>query len=110
MILIIGGAYQGKRKFAQDVLGIKEDNIFFDFHIEMKRFIDENKNPNELLDKVLKGEYAAVISDEIGCGIVPMDNELTNWREATGRALCKIAEKSEQVWRVQCGIGTRIKG
>lgn len=107
MILIIGGAFQGKKDFAKNVLKIKEEKIFDNFHIEVKKYID---NPEELLKKIFDGDYEAVISDEIGCGIVPLDKENRRWREIVGRNLCILAKKSKQVWRVQCGIGVMIKG
>lgn len=50
-----------------------------------------------------------IVTDEIGGGIVPISGEERNWREETGRTCCCMAALSEQVWRVVCGIGTRIK-
>lgn len=47
--------------------------------------------------------------DEIGSGIVPMNQEERIWREAVGRAGCKIAESAVEVYRVMSGIGIRIK-
>jgi adenosyl cobinamide kinase/adenosyl cobinamide phosphate guanylyltransferase len=40
---------------------------------------------------------------------VPVDRNDRAWREAAGRALCVLAQKSESVTRVICGIGVRIK-
>ena len=31
------------------------------------------------------------------------------WRERTGRIGCDLAKQAEAVYRVTCGIGTRIK-
>ena len=50
-----------------------------------------------------------IVSDEIGSGIVPIDQNDRLWRETVGRALCTIARQAEQVIRVVCGIGVRIK-
>jgi len=50
-----------------------------------------------------------IVADEIGCGVVPVDRNDRTWREATGRALCVLAQKSENVTRVVCGIGVCIK-
>lgn len=50
-----------------------------------------------------------IVTDEIGSGIVPVSGEERYWREETGRICCCLAALSEQVWRVVCGIGTRIK-
>ncbi|NLL78868.1 MAG: hypothetical protein GX234_03565 [Clostridiales bacterium] len=50
-----------------------------------------------------------IISDEIGCGIVPMEAFEREYRERTGRLLTELAERAEEVERVICGIGQRIK-
>ena len=50
-----------------------------------------------------------VISDEIGNGIVPLDNFEREYRERTGRILVKLAEQADEVVRVICGIGQKIK-
>ena len=57
-----------------------------------------NANPDRIL-----------VTDEIGYGIVPMDPFEREYREETGRICCLLAEKSEEIWRVCCGIGTRLK-
>lgn len=50
-----------------------------------------------------------LVTDEIGCGIVPMDPAQRYRREETGRICCLLAARSAQVWRVCCGLGQRIK-
>ena len=50
-----------------------------------------------------------ITSDEVGLGIVPLDRKVREWREATGRALCRIAAEADEVYRVSCGIGMKIK-
>lgn len=50
-----------------------------------------------------------LITDEIGCGIVPIDPFQREYRELTGRICCQLAAEAEQVWRVTAGIGMRIK-
>ena len=51
----------------------------------------------------------AVISDEIGNGIVPNDPLEREWREETGRLLRKIAKDADHVVRVVCGLPQVIK-
>ncbi|MBR6242734.1 MAG: bifunctional adenosylcobinamide kinase/adenosylcobinamide-phosphate guanylyltransferase, partial [Ruminococcus sp.] len=51
-----------------------------------------------------------IVIDEIGCGIVPVEKSERVWRENVGRCGCIIAENSELVIRVVCGIPTVIKG
>ncbi len=50
-----------------------------------------------------------LVTEEIGCGIIPLDPAERLYREQAGRVCCRLAEKSEQVWRVVCGSGGRIK-
>lgn len=50
-----------------------------------------------------------VVSTELGCGVVPMEKADRLWREAAGRLCTCIAGKADEVVRVVCGIGVRIK-
>ncbi len=110
MILVIGGAFQGKLTFVRNTLGISDDNIFDKFHLKVKNLIEQNGNIDDFLKEIFYGGFDVIISDEIGCGIVPARKEDRLWRETVGRALCDIASRSSEVWRVQCGIGIKIKG
>jgi len=38
-----------------------------------------------------------------------MDKCDREWREAVGRTCCYIAKKADEVVRVVCGVGNRIK-
>lgn len=51
-----------------------------------------------------------VVSNELGYGVVPMEKFDRDYREAVGRACTCIAARSDEVVRVVCGIGLRIKG
>ena len=50
-----------------------------------------------------------IISDEVGNGIVPIEAFEREYRERTGRILVELAKKAEEVERVICGIGQKIK-
>lgn len=50
-----------------------------------------------------------VTAEEIGNGIVPLDPMERLYREQAGRVCCQLAGAADQVWRVCCGIGGRIK-
>lgn len=125
MVLIFGGAYQGKLEFAQDNFDIKDSDIFrcsenadldytkkvfANFHqfvlgcvkdgVEAKEVLADNR---ELLnDKIF-------IVDDISQGVVPMDKELRAWREMVGRTMLYLSKESDSVYRVFCGIGQQIK-
>ena len=78
------------------------------------RAVLENKLP--LQEYILKFMQFAeenpdtiVIADEIGNGIVPIDVFEREYREQTGRAEILLAKKADEVVRVICGIGQKIK-
>ena len=65
MILIIGGAYQGKYDFALNTLGLKEENILNSFHMLTKRMLakyagswKDNRDSDEINDDI----YASRLS------------------------------------------------
>ena len=123
MKLIIGGAYQGKRAFAMEKLGIPETQIFTceDTYIDFsKPCIDrledyvlacvragidpmEQLKGQDLSDKV-------IICMDIFCGVVPIDETVRAWREQCGRTLTQVASRSRTVTRLFCGLDKRIKG
>ena len=65
----------------------------------------------ELGWKVLKEllNYEAVICDEVGCGVVPMERHDRERREAIGRLCCQLAQEAQAVYRLQCGLAMRLK-
>lgn len=61
--------------------------------------------PLAFTDRLLAENPAAiVIMDEIGGGIIPLEKSERLWREQTGLAGCRIAQQSDTVIRVCCGI------
>lgn len=130
-VLVIGGAYQGKLEFVLQTFGLALEQVMdyktilsggFDkveeriiainqFHLVMKHWIEQEREPEKLVDWIVeKQKICVIISNEIGGGLVPMEKTERYYREQTGRALCKLAEKADEVYRVQCGIASRIKG
>ncbi len=109
MILVIGGAFQGKHEFVENKFDVSNEKIFDDFHVKMKEYFLNGGDREEFLRKVFNNGFKVIISDEIGCGIVPIDKYERLWREEVGRGLCEVAKRCDEVWRVFCGIGIRIK-
>lgn len=125
MILVVGGRAQGKCDFVKNCLcrgkeelkiadagtaswkELKESQVIDKFHLLVKRILKGELQPD--WDLFSQNPGCIVISDEVGCGIVPVDAFERQWRELTGRACCQLAEQAEQVWRVTCGLGQRIK-
>lgn len=108
MKLYVGGAWQGQSELAQ-----KENpgSVILDrFHEKIREATAEGRDPREFAKEVCtRHPQAVVVADEVGAGVVPMRAENRAFREAVGRALCIIAQNSEAVVRVTCGIGVRIK-
>lgn len=125
MILIIGGCFQGKKEYAKKMFSLREDEILSadseitdsgircvdQLHLRIKRLtpdsekarLEENRLFSFCRDKI-------VISDDISCGIVPLQPSEREWRESTGRFLCRLAEQADCVIRIQCGLAQIIKG
>lgn len=60
-------------------------------------------------DLIEKNPNLIVVTDEIGYGIVPLDYGERIYREQVGRVCTALAKESEEVYRVICGIGSRVK-
>lgn len=113
MILVIGGRAQGKLAFAKKELGVTDysDGTLGD--ADCVRNLAEavrRGTDRTALDAYLdRHPDAVILCDEVGCGIVPMEREERELRESVGRLCCYLAERAEHVYRVFCGIGTKIK-
>lgn len=124
MIMVTGGAFQGKTAYAMRKFGLAESDIadgsdspfeeiktarcIKNYHKLVKRLgADSISFTEELL---LTNPDAVIVMDEIGCGIVPMEKSERIWRENVGRCGCIIAANSEKVIRIVCGIPAFIKG
>lgn len=127
MILVTGGACQNKRQAAEKMFDIEEteflDGSICDpeaifsckalekFHLYVRRYLAAGKKPELLAEELQKRNPDLIlVTDEIGCGIVPMEKEERRWREQTGRICCALAEQAETVVRVVAGIPMVIKG
>lgn len=109
MILIIGGACQGKTAYAKEHFE-KEYTIIDEYHLKVRDQLKEGKDPFKEAEKLLmEGEDCVIISNEVGYGLVPVDAFEREYREAVGRVNCYLAGKASQVIRIICGIGTTIK-
>ena len=127
MKLIIGGYAQGKLDYVltkyhlQENMvwdGILPDNtalrdkqiIVNHFHQWVKQCILDGGCPEEEIISFLDDhENCIIICDEIGNGIVPLDKFEREYRERVGRILTQLAKRAEEVERVLCGIGQKIK-
>jgi Adenosyl cobinamide kinase/adenosyl cobinamide phosphate guanylyltransferase len=119
MDLIIGGAYQGKLTYARARYGLSDGDIFecgADGEPDVSRrcvcHLEEY-----VLSCVRRGVEpacafrpdAVLICRDVSCGIVPMDAECREWREAVGRFLNRLSAQAEHVTRVFCGLPLALK-
>ena len=101
MVLITGGAYQGKLEFAKEkykftkwtdgaVCGmdeIRSCRVLVHFHLFIRRWLQAGKTQEELIRLLLEQgedqqeEKRIIICDETGCGLVPVDAFEREYRE-----------------------------
>ena len=103
MIMITGGAFQGKTDYAKKRFGFSDDDILNgesceldtifnakcirDYQLIVKRLLAENSDPEAFTKQLCKeNPNAVVIINEIGSGIIPLEKNERIWREKTGRA------------------------
>ena len=127
MKLIIGGYAQGKINYvlqkygSENVIvmdGLLPENVssevktlvIYRLHIWIRKCLLNNECPEEKLGKLLE-QYpdCIIIGDEIGNGIVPVDAFEREYRERTGRILIMLAQRAEEVERIICGMGQKLK-
>lgn len=141
MILVIGGAYQGKEEYVKKRLLAELSEKFPDteyvvenaWHLKIKEQMKAGEDPMEAAKALLEttegrnglqengsfqtgisgspqnGRILVVICDEVGYGVVPVDAFERAFREKVGRVCCYFAKEAQQVIRVVCGVGNRIK-
>ena len=126
MILVFGGAYQGKLAYTLERFGLTRDDVYYcdeknNALPENKKIIYEidkwifalvkaNSNVDEVLGQFIKSNgEAVVICNDISCGVVPADPQLRAWREAVGHSMAQLSRTATEVVRLFCGIATEIK-
>lgn len=125
MVLIFGGAYQGKLDFAMKKFNIKDTDIFTctedSFPDFSKKIIDRAElfflkcvkdgiEPRDILcENINMLQDKIVIARDISQGIVPIDSVQRAWREASGRAMMYLAGEAEEVYRLFCSLSEKLK-
>lgn len=120
MKFYIGGFGQGKLQYVSETEGIAE---FFDgekddinnidkymainkLNFLIKRLIEQGMDVNEFIENI---NADVIICDEVGNGVVPVNKNDEIYRTTVGRSCARLAEKSDRVVRIFCGIGQVIK-
>lgn len=120
MIMITGGAYQGKKNYAVNYYGISESDMINGKNCNINdlinakcvynfQYLTKKYSIDDIKDILNKNPDIIIIADIIGEGIVPVEKSERIWRENTGRLCCWVAEKSIAVIRMSCGIAQIIK-
>jgi adenosyl cobinamide kinase/adenosyl cobinamide phosphate guanylyltransferase len=124
MILVFGGAYNGKLEFIKEKFKIGQEEIFFckdekieydkivicGLHIFIRACIEQNINSLEILENnidLMKDKI--IVCDEINSGIVPIEQLDRIWREEAGRGIQFIAKNSSSVYRIFFGLEEKLK-
>ena len=114
MILIVGGAYAGKREVASafgyepSAMADGELNgapVLLNLHALIAKCGGDTEG---LLPVLLEKEI--ITCNEIGAGVVPVDPAERALREAIGRLCVELAREAAVVVRVVAGIPVAIKG
>ena len=120
MILIIGGAYQGKLDFAKEAFGIIDEDVFacstgeIDFAkrciYKIEEFTYGHPDPiGYFQEHREQWQDSILILQDIFCGVVPMGAENRVWRQKTGRLAQYLSKEATQVSRIFCGLEQRLK-
>ena len=151
MILIFGGAYQGKLDYAKKRFDIEavcdcNDGAAPDFAAdaiygiegfvkrcavrkcealvekqqgkELEKQAEQRSPGSEQLpleaadwfdERREDWQNKVLIMTDVSQGIVPMEPELRAFREMNGRLMLRLAAEADEVHRVFCGIGKRVK-
>lgn len=124
MILIIGGAYQGKLTYAKAALGVEDEDVFtcqgtqIDFRKRCVRNLEEfsfacvqaGLDPKAYLEEHQEQWKDTIfLCRDIFCGVVPVDPEVRQWRQTTGWMCQYLAGEAQSVFRMFCGLEQKLK-
>lgn len=124
MVLITGGAYQGKLQYAREAYGLQDADIFtcegqkIDFSrrcvdkleeyvyactqagVDPRPYLEENKE---------KWKDSVILCQDIFCGVVPVEADQRAWRQETARLCQYLSREADSVIRMFCGLAQRLK-
>ena len=126
MKLILGGYANGRTAYAMQNYQLTESDCFdaaaeplarwngqrLILHAEqlVNTWLEQGKEPcTEILPWLERWQNAVLITQEVGCGLVPVTPQQRQLREAVGHFNRLLAECAETVERVCCGLGMQLK-
>lgn len=124
MTLIVGAIFQGKLDFALELSSLTqqyvadgatcsfeelwEKPIVNCFELLVKRMLDEELSVSaEILKLYENNPEIIIITNEIAYGSITDEKELL-WRKKCGQACRTLAQRSENIYHIVCGIPTKI--
>lgn len=121
MDLILGGAAQGKLRYALARYGLEmrdvsdgvlgEARMVNHLHLAVRAMLARGEDAEAQLRAYFDAHPNTVfLCDEVGCGLVPVDAFERQYRDVVGRVCCMAAERSENVIRIFCGLPMVLKG
>ena len=125
MILITGGAYQGKTEYVRSHFPdmpitdgaacsldkAKSAKCINRYQALIQSLHTDGRDPIAWTEQLCAANpECIIILDEIGCGIIPLERDERIRRELTGICGCIIAKHSDAVIRLVCGVPNAIKG
>lgn len=79
-------------------------------HLWIRRMLEQGMDAWGAVEAIVSRHPDVIfLCDEIGNGIVPMEQFQREYREAVGRICVRLAAQAERVERVICGMGQRLK-
>jgi len=125
MIFIFGGKYQGKTAYAineydgeHKICDLAKEGLSYMYEADIiknvqdgvRQLLSEDIEPIAYFVQNMKSlEQKILVGTEIGCGIVPIDDQERIWRDETGRVYQLLAGKAQKVVRLWAGIPMTIK-
>ena len=110
MALYIGGMAQGTKASVLQERGSGKEERGDEVEVGFREELQGKKRAEEDARAILaERPEIAIICDEVGNGIVPMDAFEREYRDRLGRFLIEVAKRADRVERIMCGIGQRIK-
>ena len=124
MILIIGGAYQGKLDYAKAAFSLAPEDIFtctgteIDFSKPCVNALEEfcyaciqrEMDPIAYVREHREDwQNSILICSDLSSGVVPIDPVERQWRHTVGRLCQYLAGQADRVSRIFCGLEQRLK-
>ena len=107
MIFVTGPLFAGKREYIRKTLGLSEEALAARAVWDVQE-LAYGADLLALADALSQKEI--VIATELGGGLIPVEKQAREKREAAGRLACLLAERADTVIRVSCGLGQILKG